>query len=482
MVQSQAITTATSPNPLKALPEKRNRDELAFLPAALEIVETPPSPAARLTALTLTSLMVITLAWSYFSKVDVVAVAEGRVIPIGQVKQVQPLEPGTVRTILVDEGDHVTAGQVLIEIDPSEQTANLEQATYDRMQALLDAESARVLLTGDPETKFISPAHVDPTLAEAMQIQTRHAVAKFTATMASFESQIEEKHAAIVSIMAQQKKGEETLPLLTERYEAVKTLASSQLAQAPVWMKARQDLIDNKAEQAAAEQRLLQTESEIKSLLNKRTESETAFRAEASDKRLRALQKSVQLEQQIKKEQTRELKRKLVAPVSGTVLGLKANTIGGVVTTADSLMTIVPDEARLEIDAQIQNQDIGVVKEGMAVEVKLEAFQFTRYGTVPGVVRRIGRDSVSNAAAANAAPTGAKGRAAAASQGSTPTGDLSYPARITLEHTTIMIDGKRQAITPGMKVVAEIKTDRRRVIEFLVDKIVATTSQAGKER
>jgi hemolysin D len=174
-------------------------------------------------------------------------------------------------------------------------------------------------------------------------------------------------------------------------------------------------------------------------------------------------------EQIISKEELHEGKRKLQAPVAGTVLGLKANTVGGVVTAADTLMTIVPDvdagSGAIEVEAQLPNKDIGYVVEGQSVAVKLETYTFTRYGTVPGTVRKVGRDSVQM--------QGPDGK---------PSGELLFPVRIALNRTTIKVDGREQAIVPGMKVVAEIKTEERQVIGFLLDQVFAKFWTAGRER
>jgi len=239
-------------------------------------------------------------------------------------------------------------------------------------------------------------------------------------------------------------------------------------------------MIDSQAEVEALEQKAAQVAAEIRSLEAKRRETETAFRADASDKRLKALQKVVQFEQQIAKEQMREDKRRLVAPVTGTVLSLKAATIGGVVTAADTLMTIVPETGTLEIDAQIQNKDIGYLSEGQPVEVKLETYPFTRYGTVPGRVRKLGRDAVKSDSQGTPL-SDPKGRTAAAANAG-PTGEFVYPARIELLRNTIQVEGREMPITSGMKVTAEIKTEDRRVIQYILDPVLATLKQAGRER
>jgi hemolysin D len=159
--------------------------------------------------------------------------------------------------------------------------------------------------------------------------------------------------------------------------------------------------------------------------------------------------------------------------VNGTVQGLKIHTPGAVVTTADTLMTIVPDGAGIEVDALVANKDIGFVQEGQEVEVKLEAFPFTRYGLINGRVRKLGRD------AATAAPN-----AVGATPGVGPgaPAELAYPAKVWLAQDWIAVDGKREPIRAGMRISAEIKTGERRVIEYLLSPVVQAVKEAGRER
>ena len=127
---------------------RRNALERAFLPAALEIVETPPSPTWRITGLVIVGFLAVALLWAALSHMDIIAVAEGKLVPVGQVKVVQPLETAVVKAIHVEEGSHVNQGDTLIELDPTDATANLGSLRYDRSQSLLDAEAARILLAG----------------------------------------------------------------------------------------------------------------------------------------------------------------------------------------------------------------------------------------------------------------------------------------------------------------------------------------------
>jgi hemolysin D len=204
--------------------------------------------------------------------------------------------------------------------------------------------------------------------------------------------------------------------------------------------------------------------------------------ADATDRRTKALQKISQLNQDITKARQKESYRRLVAPVDGSVQGLKIHTPGAVVTTADTLMTIVPDGAGIEVDCLVPNKDIGFVSEGQAVELKLEAFPFTRYGLVQGRVRKLGRDAATNP---NAAPPGSMAALTQTPQpgtSGTPPAELAYPAKVTLLRDWILVDGRQEQIRAGMRVSAEIKTGDRRVIEYLLSPVVQAVKEAGRER
>ena len=182
-----------------------------------------------------------------------------------------------------------------------------------------------------------------------------------------------------------------------------------------------------------------------------------------------------QLDGDIRMALQRESYRRLVAPVDGTVQNVKVHTPGAVVTAGDVLMTVVPDGTGIEIDAGIENRDIGFVREGQAVEVKVDAFPFTRYGLLRGTLRHVGRDAAMQGPAHDAA--GGPG-----AEGAPPDGGLTYPAKVRLAQDWILADGRREPIQPGMRVEAEIKTGDRRVIEYLLSPVVQAVQEAGRER
>jgi hemolysin D len=411
-----------------------------------------------------------------------VAVADGKVVPLGQVKVVQPLETAMIRALHVDEGDHVAAGQLLVDLDPTEARADLDALVYNLTQAALDAEVARVLLSRDPEEPFHGPEDADPVLVEQSHSQAQREIEKHVAAIAGFEADIAQKEAALQSNDAQIERARLTLPLLLEKNETAKGLYDKKFGTRPPVLDSEQQLVEKRAELKTAETNIQQIQAERRSIQAKLAESRAGYMADATDRRTKALMKISQLNQDITKARQKESYRRLVAPVDGTVQGLKIHTPGAVVTTADTLMTIVPDGTGIEVDCLVPNKDIGFVGEGQNVEVKLEAFPFTRYGLVQGRVRKLGRDAATNP---NAAPPGSMAAMAQIPQSGAsgaPPAELAYPAKVTLLQDWILVDGRHEKIRAGMRVSAEIKTGDRRVIEYILSPVVQAVKEAGRER
>src|SRR5579864_1233868 len=205
-------------------PPRLTAEEREFLPAALEVIETPFSPTLRLTAVLLCGIITAAIAWASLSHIDMVAVADGKVVPLGQVKVVQPLETAMIRAIHVDEGDHVTAGELLVDLDPTEARADLDSLLTSRAQSALDAEVARVLVTRDAAEPFHPPADADPVLVAQSQDQAQREIEKHLATTAGYEADIAEKKAALAANDAQIERARLTIPLLQEKNDVARGL------------------------------------------------------------------------------------------------------------------------------------------------------------------------------------------------------------------------------------------------------------------
>jgi hemolysin D len=408
------------------------------------------------------------LAWSCFAHVDLVAVASGKVVPLGRTKVVQPLETSAIRAIYVDDGDHVTAGEVLVELDPTDVTTDLAAQRYDMTQAALDAEVARLLLTKNPEEAFRMPAGVDPALAEANHQLAVISIKQYLAKVAEAEADVAQKEATIEAGKIALDRAKQTLPLLEEKNDTTKTLLDHGFGTRATERDTLQQAIEARAALSSAGTAQHQASADLESSKAKLLETEAAY---ASSRRTAALQKLATLEEAITKLTQRESYRHLVAPVSGTVQDVKIHTPGAVVTTADTLMSMVPDGTGLEVEAMVEKGDIGFVREGEEVEVKLDAFPFIRYGLIKGRVRKLARD-----AAVSPVQTKPGDPATAAPA------PLVYAAKVTLDRDWIDTETGRKTIQPGMRVAAEIKTGDRLAIDYLLSPVLQTLHDSAHER
>lgn len=464
----------------------RPQSDHEFLPAALEIMEKPPSPGLRWLLLALCGLFTIALIWSIIGKVDVVAVASGRVVPSGNVKIIQPLEIGTVRAIHVRNGQRVRAGQLLVELDPTIVTADAAQAGQGLLDARLVAarNAALIAHVEGRGTRFVAPPGTPPEIAATQERFVRTSIAEYEAQRTTLLRQRAERAAELAAANAEIASLQQTLPLVDRQLAARQELADrghfSRLRLLE-YEQLRIEHIQNIAVQRANAQRasaaMATLEAEARTL--RETFGRTAIIEMAT-----AQNEASQRAQEVTRTGRRQQYQQLRAPVSGTVQQLSISTIGGVVQPAQSLMIIVPDDSEVIVEAQILNRDIGFIREGQAVRVKLEAFPFTDYGLIEGVVESISRDAIDTGAPdqRDAANNGGRGNGGPAGANAGAGQGLVYAARIRLNRRTILVRGREQVIGPGLAVQAEIKTGERRIIQYLLSPIAQSLDEAGRER
>lgn len=453
----------------------RPRSDHEFLPAALEIMEKPPSPGLRWLLLGICTLFTVALAWSVIGRVDVVATAGGKVIPSGNVKVIQPIELGYVRAIHVRNGEHVAAGQLLVELDPT--LAGAEEAAASANLLTSELQAARNAALVDhiqgKAARFAPPPGTSPEVARAQQQYVATATAEYDGQRASLVQRRAQHQADLASAQAEIAKLERTLPLVDQQIAArqqltdkgyfskLKLLEYQQLRVEHV-----QNLEVQRANAARARAQIAEIDAQLLELKGSFGRAALAQVVEGQDKA------RVGREEVTKSARRREYQQ-LRAPVSGTVQQLALSTIGGVVQPAQPIMVIVPDDAQPVVEALVLNKDIGFVRVGQKVRVKLEAFPFTDYGVIPGVVETISRDAIDLSQGASTQRDD-KGRTA-------PQG-LVYAARIRLTRRTIRVGGTDQIIGPGLAAQAEIVTGRRRIISYLLSPIAKTLDEAGRER
>lgn len=439
----------------------RRSHEATFLPAALEVVERPVSPTGRFTAWALLAFLAITVAWLVFGRVDVVASAPGKILPTGSTKIVQSAGSGVVAAIHVRDGDHVTAGQILVELDTTLASAELEQAEKTlladeievaRNRAFIDALSGNGVHFSAPEG---TPAEVAAAQRQLIAAQ----LDEVNSTVAGYGAARSSSLADAQAAAATRAKLDETLPILDHEVEAMNRLDAKGYAPGmrllELQRQRRSELGDRDV--AAAQQQ--KGASDAARFAEQMRETRDTARRQAMTELTKAQADAILKREEVTKATRRAGLEKLTAPADGTVQQLQLHTIGGVVEPARTLMVIVPTHDAIEVEARVLNRDVGFVREGQPAAVKIEAFPFTRFGSVPGTVVSISRDAVPD-----------------------PKLGATYIARVRLSRAAIMVDGKPVPLSSGMGVTADIRTGSRRIISWLISPLLTTVDQAAKER
>jgi hemolysin D len=462
--------------------QRRRRAEREFLPAALEIIETPVSPAGRVMMGVVGLLVIVAVAWASVGQLDIVATANGRVIPSGQIKLIQPLEIGVVKKINVADGDHIAAGDVLIEIDPTTNAADRDRAAHNVMQAELDIARLRAVLAGDTGA-FKPPAGADPALTDLERRQVVAQLAQEKAKIDGLERQIAAKIAERDQANATIEKLDASVPLFQQKVDLYHKLRESQLSSLVQQIESERQLSEARHDRIAAVHQVEGAEAQIAALTQQRAEADADFRRQALDDLRKANQYAAEQRQDLIKATQRTGLQVLRAPVAGTVEQLSVHTVGGVAQPAQTLMVVVPDQSRLEVEAMLPNRDAGFVHAGQPAELKVEAFTYTRYGLLHGQVGSVSRDALRNERdAPNPDRNQDRGKPTSPQEQDATAGNPAYLARISLAETAVETEEGPVPLEPGMTVTAEIKTGQRRVISYLLSPFMRYRHEALKER
>ncbi|SED87114.1 hemolysin D [Rhizobiales bacterium GAS191] len=461
--------------------KRGQRDELAFLPAALEIVETPPSPTGRAIAITLIALFCLALAWASLGQVDIVASAPGKIVPTGRSKVIQPFETGVVRAIHVKDGQSVTAGETLIELDPTINEADGNRLRSDLMAARLDIARLRAALAGtaDPLADFAPPAEAASAVIATQRQFLMNMLEEHRAKLAALDRQRTQKEAERASIAATIDKLQATIPIHQERVDIRKLLYDHQNGSKLIYLEDLQSLVENQRELVVAKSRYREAEAATAAIVETRAQMEAEYRRGLSGELAEAERKAAGLTEDLVKAEQRTKLQLLAAPVDGMVQQLAVHTVGGVVTPAQTLLVIAPTDSRLEIEAMVSNRDIGFIHAGQGAEIKVDTFSFTRYGVVRGEVLSVSQDAI-----VRDKPQGkSDGTQAARGDGSEPPGqELVFAARVSLDRSQIQVEDGLVNLSPGMAVTVEIKTGARRIISYLLSPLLNYRQASLRER
>jgi hemolysin D len=467
---------------LPVTPVRRDRDALAFLPAALEIVETPASPVGRAIGGSIIAVFCLALAWASIGKIDIVASATGKIIPTGRTKIVQPFETGVVRAIHVRDGQNVKAGDLLIELDPTMSEAERDHVASDLMAARLDSARLRAALADspDPLADFKAPDGASPALVAMQQQFLVSQTGEHRSKLAALDKQKAQKEAERATIAATMEKLGATIAVVEQRVEVRKALWDRQLGSKLVYLSDLQDLVTQQQELRVQQSRLHEAEAAIAAIVETHAQTAAEFRRALSSDLAAAEQKAGALTHDLAKAQEHVRLQRLSAPTDGIVQQLAVHTVGGVVTPAQALLVVVPVDSHLEIEAMVSNRDVGFVRDGQAAEIKVDTFNFTRYGLLHGTVLSVSQDAITHDKPQDKAGDKAPG---AESSTSEPKGqELVYAARVSLDRTQMQIDDKLVSLSPGMAVTVEIKTGSRRLISYLLSPIMEYRQKTLRER
>ncbi len=447
-------------------PPKRSADERAFLPAHLELTDTPISAAPKWTARLIMLFTVLALAWALIGKIDIVATAQGKTSTGSRSKVIQPIETAVVKAVNVRDGQHVKADDVLVELEAvgsdsdlaqSQQALQAGQLSKLRYESVLAALDSQTLPYINRETaKNLGIA--DTALQEA-QILAQNQYQAWAAQDAQLQSVLRGHQAELKAAQAQEQKLISVGEIEQRKTADYAKLREDEFISEHAYLEQRSKLVANQNDLDSTRSQIQQIQAAITQAQQNRTLNTQNLKRDTLDALRQATEQMEQYAGQTEKARQRKSLMTLKSPVDGTVQELATYTIGGVVTAAQKIMVIVPDDEKMEVEALVLNKDIGFVKAGQDAVIKVESFPYTRYGYLTGKVKSVSNDAITHEDLG-----------------------LVYTALVSLDQNTLNIDGKTVYLTAGMNVSAEIKTGKRRVIDYLLSPLQTKVDESFKER
>jgi HlyD family secretion protein len=440
---------------------------MAFSPAMLALQSAAPSPLPRTVLWTLVLLIGCTVGWATFGRLDVVSVAEGKLVPQSYLQVSQPADGGIVRDILVREGQVVEAGQVLARLDAQFSESDNRQIRNDLQQRQLQLARIDAELTGGElriEEKDYPPGLVAQTNAQLHA--NRRAYSDTLDTQRSARVRAEQD---LRSAMALESRLRRTAPIYEAQEQGWKTLADEGFAGELMALDHERLRIENEQELKAQTHTVAALKATIQEANQRIAQMTSGYRQQLEAERTEAGTELRRLEETWQKQARRHELLEVRAPGAGIVKDLATHSIGAVVQPGTVLFTIVPNGEALKAEVWVSNADIGFVHEDQPVRVKVAAFPFQKYGMVDGRVRHISAD-------ASDMPNSGDD-----SQGE-QIGQSRYRALVELVNQSIERDGYVHSLTPGMQVSAEINLGDRTVLEYILSPVRKAFHEAGRER
>lgn len=430
-------------------------DDNLFSLEAIALQARPPALRVRMVSLALCAMAALAVGYACVVSTDVVVTAQGRVIPSGRSKVLQSPQAGVVRRIAVRDGQAVRAGEVLLELDATTTGADRDRLQRELWEAQADAARLTALLEGRARLALREAVPGEIEVHQQALLLSRRS--EQLARVATLQADLARRAAERDTLATALARSQEALPLVHRKQQMREELARTGYIADAGLIEVRLEAMQADKEAALNANRLQEAQAGLEAARAQLQQAQAEFHARTAAELQEAVRRRDAARQELIKAQQRQEWQVLRSPIDGVVQQMAVSTEGGVVTPAQLLLTVVPAQAELEVEAQVLNRDIGHLRVGQRVVNKVESFDFTRYGAIEGQVRWVGTDAVLD-----------------------PHLGPVYPVRITVSATR-MPQGAG-AIMPGMNVAAEIRTGERRLISYFMSPLLRTTHEALRER
>lgn len=433
--------------------------EQQFLPAVLEITDTPPSPLGRIIIFTIIGVFCIALLLSLVCKIDIIAVAPGKIISSGHNKLIQPLKSGIVSDIFVRDGQSVKKGAPLVQIKFEDAEINRTRLEQELLFASMDVARLTALLSDRPLKAFKPPEKASAELIAKNKVMLRNEAEKIQSQLEIIDDQLLQAKAEKETAQAAIKKIERMLPNVRYRIQGYQDIFEKGSISKSFYLEKEKELIQYEEDLEVQKKTLSEIEAKTQVLATQKKQEKLNFKNDLLYRLQEASNKEKLLKDEYANAQWIDGLTTIKAPEDGIIQEMEIHTVGGVVTPAQTLMKLVPSGSVLEVEAMVLNKDIGFVKEDQHVTIKVDSFPYTRYGTIDSSILHLSKDAVENEQLG-----------------------LIYVARISMTKDTIRVEDKDIRLSAGMSIVAEIKTGRRRLIEIILTPFMEYASESLRER
>jgi len=446
-------------------------DPADFSPPLLRIQERLPAPLAGWMLRLLIGLLAGILLWAMFGRLDIVAVTDGKLVPSSYVKIVQPAEQGIVKEILVKEGEAVKEGQVLIRMDPVLTGADVKaiQAEYYNKRIALRRIDAQM-----GGSRLVQAKDDPAELYAQVETQYRANVQAYENALAQERSLLHKAQHDLAGAQATKAKLEQVLPHYVEQEKAFEKLTKDGFAGRIMYTDKQRERIEKEQDLRVQESTIRSNQALIEQSERKIAQITADYRRQLQTERVEAAAQAERAGQELAKHEHRFGLLELRAPQPGVVKDLATHTAGTVAAPGTILMTLVPENDDMLADVWVSNQDVGFIRRGQDVKLKLVAFQFQKYGMIEGKVRQVSADAT-EAPSANTRSDALTGR-------DRPMGPLAYRALVDLKSQTLSVEKESYRVSSGMQVAGEIHLGTRSILEYVLSPVQKAWHEAGRER